>query len=38
LGRSELTRLFPPRCYLIGGTGVIGTAVASQLNALLGRP
>ena len=36
--RSELTRLFPPRCYLIGGTAVIGNAVASQLNALLGKP
>ena len=36
--RAELTRLFPPRCYLIGGTGVIGDAVVSQLNALLGKP
>ena len=36
--RDELTRLFPPRCYLIGGTSVIGNAVVSQLNALLGKP
>ena len=36
--RSELTRLFPPRCYLIGGTSVIGNAVVTQLNALLGKP
>ena len=36
--RGELTRLFPPRCYLIGGTAVIGNAVVSQLNALLGKP
>lgn len=36
--RSELTRLFPPRCYLIGGTSVIGNATVTQLNALLGKP
>ena len=36
--RDELTRLFPPRCYLIGGTTVIGNAVVTQLNALLGKP
>ena len=36
--RADLTRLFPPRCYLIGGTAVIGNAVVSQLNALLGKP
>ncbi|MEJ7801999.1 MAG: cell wall-binding repeat-containing protein [Candidatus Limnocylindria bacterium] len=36
--RTELTRLFPPRCYLIGGTTVISNTVVSQLNALLGKP
>ncbi|MBA2266677.1 MAG: cell wall-binding repeat-containing protein [Chloroflexi bacterium] len=36
--RTELTRLFPPRCYVIGGTAVIGNTVVSQLNALLGKP
>ncbi len=36
--RAELTRLFPPRCYLIGGTAVIGNAVVNQLNGLLGKP
>ena len=36
--RAELTRLFPPRCYVIGGTGVIGDTVVSQLNGLLGKP
>jgi putative cell wall-binding protein len=36
--RSELTRLFPPRCFLIGGTGVIGNAIVSQINGLLGKP
>lgn len=36
--RVELTRLFPPRCYLIGGTAVIGNVVVNQLNALLGKP
>ncbi|MEA2650779.1 MAG: hypothetical protein QOI85_500, partial [Chloroflexota bacterium] len=36
--RDELTRLFPPRCYLIGGTTVIGNAVVTQLNAQLGKP
>ena len=36
--RDELTRLFPPRCYLIGGTTVIGNAVVTQLKALLGKP
>ena len=36
--RAELGRLFPPRCYLIGGTAVIGNAVVSQLRSLLGKP
>lgn len=36
--RTELSRLFPPRCYLIGGTAVIGNGVVTQLNALLGKP
>jgi putative cell wall-binding protein len=36
--RAELTRLFPPRCYLIGGTSVIGSGVVNQLNAQLGKP
>ena len=36
--RAELTRLFPPRCYLIGGTPVINSSVVNQLNALLGKP
>jgi putative cell wall-binding protein len=36
--RAELTRLFPPRCFLVGGTAVIGNAVVSQINGLLGKP
>jgi len=36
--RGELARLFPPRCYLIGGTSVIGNAVVNQLIAQLGKP
>ena len=36
--RGELTRLFPPRCYLVGGTAVIGNSVVNELNALLGKP
>lgn len=35
---SELVRLHPPRCYLSGGTAVIGDAVVAQLRSLLGRP
>jgi putative cell wall-binding protein len=35
---SELVRLHPPRCYLVGGTGVIADGVVAQLNALLGKP
>ncbi len=35
---TELQRLFAPRTWLIGGTGVIGSQVVSQLNALLGKP
>ena len=36
--RGELTRLFPPRTYLIGGTTTISNEVVTQLNALLGKP
>jgi putative cell wall-binding protein len=35
---SELVRLHPPRCYLSGGTAMIGDAVVSQLRATLGKP
>ncbi len=35
---TELARLFPPRTYLIGGTGVITDAVVRQINSLLGKP
>ncbi len=35
---SELVRLQPPRCYLSGGTAVIGDVVVSQLRATLGKP
>ena len=35
---SELVRLHPPRCYLSGGTAVIGDAVVGQLRATLGKP
>jgi len=35
---SELVRLHPPRCYLSGGTAVIGDAVVRQLRATLGKP
>ena len=28
----------PPRCYLSGGTAVIGDVVVSQLRATLGKP
>jgi putative cell wall-binding protein len=35
---SELVRLHPPRCYLSGGTAVIGDSVVSQLRAILGKP
>mgnify|MGYP002336080604 FL=1 len=35
---GELTRLHPPRCYLSGGTAVIGDVVVSQLRATLGKP
>ena len=35
---SELIRLHPPRCYLSGGTAVIGDAVVAGLRATLGKP
>jgi putative cell wall-binding protein len=35
---SELVRLHPPRCYLSGGTAVIGDAVVAGLRATLGKP
>ncbi|HEX7172977.1 MAG TPA: cell wall-binding repeat-containing protein, partial [Candidatus Limnocylindria bacterium] len=35
---SELVRLHPPRCYLTGGTAVIGDTVVSRLRATLGKP
>ena len=36
--RGELIRLEPPICYVVGGTGVVGDVVISQLGALLGKP
>ena len=35
---GELRRLEPPRCFLNGGSGVIGEGVVTYLIALLGRP
>ncbi|HEX2884698.1 MAG TPA: cell wall-binding repeat-containing protein [Candidatus Limnocylindria bacterium] len=35
---NELTRLWPPRTYLIGGPGVVGDEIANSIRSLLGRP
>jgi putative cell wall-binding protein len=35
---SELVRLHPPRCYLVGGTSVLGDALVAKLRSLLGKP
>ena len=35
---DELVRVWPPRTWIVGGTGVIGDGVMHYINALLGRP
>jgi putative cell wall-binding protein len=35
---EELVRIWPPRTWIVGGTGVIGEGVAQYITSLLGKP